>query len=386
MRRLNWAWLAVIMAGCGMIYSGNLLLPASQETEPTALNLTSAAMLDGSQDEPDPGSLPAPAGRSGEWLMVSNHVHSTFSSDAKQSLAQLIERARVAGLNSLILTDHNTMQGADTPEFKQAPLVMVKGIEWGARRDHGERVVGHAGLIELAGNAPLPTNVSIDQMVDLALRRKGFIIANHPFLRGISWAATDLHPAVGAIEVWNSWWALVDPLTRNNRAKDWWEHYLATGRRVTALGGSDSHGHVYDSPTRPVNLVFATKRTAGAILEAISAGRVTVEATTRAARIMLEADPQNAGSWSVMQGEELTVAKAGPVPVRARIKGGKDLTVEFYGKSGLLKAYRVASDDATIRFEMPVQPGDGDYVRAELKARPNHWWSLTALTNPIYLR
>jgi hypothetical protein len=102
--------------------------------------------------------------------------------------------------------------------------------------------------------------------------------------------------------------------------------------------------------------------------------------------MILEADPARDGSWSAIQGDDLTVSAAGPIPMRVRVVGAKGLTVELFGKAGRLGAVKVDSQDALVKFDAVGVPGVIDYVRAELKKHPGKWWSLSAMTNPIYLK
>lgn len=380
---------ALALSACGMSSGQASGTPRPLGHEHGAeLDLKAASRLDGPSPLASLPKLPASPGRQGEWLLVANHLHTVFSpTDGKQTLGQLIPKLKNAGFDGMILTDHNSMGGARTDEWKTSPLIMIKGMEWGAWREVGETVVGHAGLIGLDGYESLPTYASLAQMLALAKGRNAWIIANHPYCRGNEWSSGRFEPEVGGVEVWNGWWALVNPIMPNNDAKDLWEKHVTAGRRLTAIGGSDSHGgHFYDNPARAANLVFASSRTAEAVMEGIRNGHVSIVADNKAPRMILEADPARDGSWTAIQGDEIAVSQAGPVPMRIRVVGGKGLTVELFGKAGRLGAVKVESHDAVVKFDAVGVPGLRDYVRAELKKHPGKWWSMTALTNPIYLK
>lgn len=354
---------------------------------PVALNLGARSQLDSPVDFAALRRMPSPANRKGEWLLIGNHLHTVFSvTDGSQTLGQLISRAQAAKLDGMILTDHNSMKGAETQDFQDAPIVMIKGMEWGAWREKGETVVGHAALIELEGNEPLPTYASLEQMLSISKSRNAYIVANHPFNRGNAWQAAVPQPEVDGIEVWNGFWALVDPVMHNNDAKNWWAKQLHADRRLTALGGSDSHGQWYDDPSRGANLVFATDRSATGIMAGIRAGHVSVVADSKASRIVLEADAARDNTWQTLQGDEIVVNSPARIPMRAHVIGGKGLTVEFYGKAGRLGATKIEQNDQIVSFEAVGIPGVPDFVRVELKRHPGKWWSMSAMTNPIYLR
>ena len=69
-----------------------------------------------------------PPGRTGQWLAVSNHNHSSYW-DGKKPLTVLQQEAYLKNLDALVLTDHNTMRGCNSHEFKEPPpgLIMVRG-------------------------------------------------------------------------------------------------------------------------------------------------------------------------------------------------------------------------------------------------------------------
>lgn len=387
-KKLSSLWVAFAISACGFSSGQAAGTPRSLVREPgVALDLQAASKLDGPSELSRIPVMPPSPGIRGEWLLVANHLHTVFSpTDGKQTLAQLIAKLKNAGFDGMILTDHNSMAGAQTDEWKKSPLVMIKGMEWGAWREVGETVVGHAGLIGMNGYEPLPTYASLEQMLALAKGRGAYVIANHPYCKGNEWSSGRFEPEVDAVEVWNGWWALVNPIMPNNDAKDLWEKHIAAGRHLTAVGGSDSHGDFYDNPARAANLVFARERTSEAVMEGIRNGHVSILADAHAPRMVLEADPARDGSWSAIQGDEIEVAQPGTVPMRVRVLGGKGLTVELFGKAGRLGAVRVDSHDAVVRFDAVGVPGLRDYVRAELKRHPGKWWSMTALTNPIYLK
>lgn len=378
---------ALVALVAGMVGCGATTRATSTPVDPEApTSLSAMSMLDASDHVAPRTRVAPPDGRSGEWIVFANHTHSSFSHDAKKPVSEMIREAKAAGVDALALTDHDTMDGTQTPEFQnEKGLIMVKGMEWGALRENGETVLGHAGLLGLSGTSNIPTAATLDQMLSEATERGATIIVNHPFTRGNSWAADKPDPRVSAIEVWNQWWYLVNPQIHNDRARDWWQESLVEGRQITAVGGADYHGHFYNRIDAPCNYVFVRDRSQAGILEAIREGRVTVMANASAARLVLEAD-DGSGEFSAMSGDVLTASAEHRVRFRAVVVGGKGKTVEFYGNRGLLTTVPVTSDDAVATYEAISLPGQQDFVRAELKAHPGHAWSMTAIANPIYLR
>lgn len=370
------------LVGCNAPAHSPRYQAAGHADEP--VDLKALGRLDATDGVPVKERPAPPPGRQGEWILFANHVHSAYW-DGKKPLTDLIQRAKKAGLDAMTLTDHNTMKGCEAPEFTgERELVMVKGMEWGAWREHGETVVGHANLLGMTGSEPLPTGVSLDEMLGQATQRQATVIANHPFARGNAWAAPKPDARVHAVEVWNHWWMLANPIIHNHDALSWWHQALVDGRRLTALGGTDSHGHWYDHLDRPVNLVFVKARTPEAILEAVREGHVSVLADTGSARLVLEADQDGDGRYEAISGD--VVAKGPALRVRAHVRGGKGKKVVFYGKRGVLKTVQVPSAEAYLDLDPGTIAGEAGFVRAELRAFPERSWSMTAVANPLYLR
>lgn len=329
---------------------------------------------------------PAPAGRPGAWLAFSNHNHSTYW-DGKKPLTVMQQEAYLRNLDAFALTDHNTMRGTSSHEFRNPPpgLLMVKGMEWNAFREKGEEVVGHAGLLGMKGDEGIRTGLGLEPMLEEATRREATIVINHPFTKGNTWAQPKPDPRAHAIEVWNGWWYRAKPIIQNDKALGWWDEALRDGRKLTALSGTDNHGQWYDDIARNVNMVFAETPDEAGILKGIREGRVTLTQSPTAARLYLEADADGDGTYEAMIGDEVARPATGTLAVRARVLGGKGKKVVFYTASGKAAVADVASDDASVPLAVALRPG-ADFVRAELRKSPRLPWSMTAIANPIYVR
>jgi predicted metal-dependent phosphoesterase TrpH len=328
---------------------------------------------------------PVPAGRQGAWLAFSNHNHSSYW-DGKQPLTYMQQQAYLQNLDAMALTDHNTMRGTSSHEFLAPPpgLIMVKGMEWNAFREKGEPVVGHAGILGMDGEENIATGAGLDEMLAEATRRHATIVINHPFNRGNSWTQSKPDPRAHCVEVWNGWWARVNPIMHNDKALAWWDASLKEGRHLTAVAGTDNHGNWYDSVARNVNMVFAETPDQAGILAGIRAGHVSISASPTAARLYLEADGNGDGTFEAMMGDTVARPAGGKLSVQARVVGGKGKSVVFYTEAGTAVTKGVDSNDATIRVTLPVGNGPA-YVRAELKAHPLLPLSMTAVSNPIYV-
>ncbi len=115
-------------------------------------------------------------------------------------------------------------------------------------------------------------------------------------------------------------------------AHTFWDNLLLQGRRITAVGGSDTHhlkkwmSRIYDM-AMPTTWVWAQERTAEAILAGIKGGQVTISYASDAPRLELAADADDDGEFETMMGDaapestelsmRLSVAAAGATTLSA---------------------------------------------------------------------
>lgn len=328
-----------------------------------------------------PAALP---GRPGRWIRFSNHNHSAYW-DGNVLLGHMQVAAYHAGLEAFALTDHNTMRGTRSTEFLNPPegMIMVKGEEWNASTELGEPVLGHACLLGLDGDKPVPSGDTLDEMLAEATARHGTIIINHPFCWRLSWQQSEPDARAHAVEVWNGWWYLAKPLMNNDTALGWWESALKKGRRLTAVAGTDNHGQIYDDIARNVNMVFAETPDEAGILKGIREGHVSVSAGLHEGCVYLEGDRDGDGTFDSLMGDLLPRPADGAVTVRARVIGGAGQQVAFYTADGRVAVKPVKSQNDVIPLTVRLRDGH-DYVRAELRPDVNLPWSMTSVSNPIY--
>jgi hypothetical protein len=180
------------------------------------------------------------------WYRGDLHAHTSFS-DGVLSTQELLDLAKLEGLDFLGITDHNTV-GAfrDLPD--QAQILVIPGAEvtldsghfnaFGIRSRHDwmTGLFDHPGAYRQADLSGSP-----EDLIDHISRSGHLISINHPLL--VPWAWLIPGTAVSAfdcLEVWNdpSW---PDNRTANPAALDMWTRWLNVGHRVTAIGGSDFH-------------------------------------------------------------------------------------------------------------------------------------------------
>lgn len=305
----------------------------------------------------------------GRWVVVSNHNHTRDSHDGHLTIGELAQAAALEGIEAVVLTDHNSMGHRTDPAFRAPqPVTLIGGEEWSSHQ-------GHAGLIGLEGDRPIEGKVPVEHMLAETRERRGVAIVNHPFLLNLSWRSGDLHEDVGGVEVWNNFWGT--PLMGNQQALDWWHGALAEGRRLTAVGGGDYHGHPLSALARPLNLVWARDASAEAVVEGIRQGRVVVIGDPRAPRLDLAIEGARIG-------ETLALPAPREATVRVRVQGGTGRILSLLGPQGLIAMCRVDRREATYELRTHFGPGKG-FVRAELRSDATVFQPMQALTNPVWV-
>jgi predicted metal-dependent phosphoesterase TrpH len=132
-------------------------------------------------------------------LRVEFHCHTNASHDSLTTPQELVNAARQAGLDRLIITDHNTIAGARAAQLLDPELVIV-----------GEEIMTTRGEILAAFvTEEVPPHLSPAETIRRLKAQGAFISVSHPFdtLRPGGWEEGDLLeilPQVDAIEVYNS--------------------------------------------------------------------------------------------------------------------------------------------------------------------------------------
>lgn len=377
-------------------------------------------------------SLPAPPAPPALYeISGAIHCHSTYS-DGSDSLAEIAVAANRAGLDFLLLTDHDTLAPLhDHGERRWGRTLMLIGAEITPRHNHY--------LVHGVTDLPSP-DLPPQDYIDRVRAQGGFGIIAHPWERGSpllrlkEYCWTDWSvDGFDALELWNfssAWVSDCASLPRLARALlDWrgavgdpdprtlarWDE-LGARRRVVGLGGVDAHGvkqslGLWTWHVHPYHRIFRTVRTHLLLPEPPAAGdnalRGQVMAALRAGRgyvaNWLRGDPAGfrflarAGDrWLTMGDEHVHPGPVGAVRFfahppdrggRGRRSGG--VTVRLL-KDGAVVATATAATgeaamgaagtggDAAIRA---VDQGPGVY-RVEVYRGGRGW----VYSNPIYLR
>ena len=132
-------------------------------------------------------------------VRVEFHSHTNASHDSLTRPQDLIAAARKKGIDRLVITDHNTIAGAQAAQILDPELVIV-----------GEEIMTTRGEILAAFvSEEIPRYLSPAQTIQRLKDQGAFISVSHPFdaIRLGGWEENDLLeiiPYVDAIEVYNS--------------------------------------------------------------------------------------------------------------------------------------------------------------------------------------
>ncbi len=164
--------------------------------------------------------------------------------------------------------------------------------------------------------------------------------------------------------------------------EDFWRDLLDRGFRLTGVGGSDNHAVELGKlgVGLPTTVVYAPELSERAILSAIRAGHVFIDAAGSADR-MLELTAE-AGGAAVMMGDRLPLGPGAVArfTVRAAHVAGDRLALEEDGRP-LPLADPVLQGDAAERTFTVTGDGRPHWVRADVVSDKGP----VLIGNPIYL-
>lgn len=161
-------------------------------------------------------------------LIVEFHAHTIYSKDSLTTPEQLVKVCRRKSIDRVVITDHNTIEGARAAQELDPELVIV-----------GEEIKTTRGeILAVYVKEEIPPGLSPKETIRRLKEQGSFISISHPFdvARSGHWHLNDLLeilPDLDAIEVYNSrcW------LPRfNHQAKKFAERYGLPG-----TVGSDAH-------------------------------------------------------------------------------------------------------------------------------------------------
>lgn len=160
-------------------------------------------------------------------MKVDFHSHTFHSSDSLTPIPVLIQAARKRGLDRLVVTDHNSIEGA-LEAYRMAPDLIIVGEE--VQTTQGEFLAAFVTV-------PLPKRLEPQEALKRLKDQGAFISISHPFdpqrsgwpLETLEWLA----PQIDAVEVRN---ARVIDANYNKLALE-----FAQSHHLPGNAGSDGH-------------------------------------------------------------------------------------------------------------------------------------------------
>jgi hypothetical protein len=201
------------------------------------------------------------------------HVHTAYS-DGQALHAEVAQAAAKAGLDFVIVTDHNVWVNGVERVYGKVLLLVGEEVHDVRRQPQANHLLAYNAESELAPLAADPQG-----LINEVNERGGFCYLAHPHeyrsplspdLAAIPWVDWDVTGYVG-LEIWN-YMSEFKALARNRLAALFyayfpalgitgpfrttlrlWDQLLVQGRRIAAIGGSDARGNTYSlGPLRRV--------------------------------------------------------------------------------------------------------------------------------------
>lgn len=337
------------------------LLLGAYKVAPDGLDYVAELWFDpGVEPEPvetssDPVVMPEPrvAALEPGWVRGDLHCHSVHS-DGDSTPDALLEMARSLGFDFLGITDHNAPPSAEQ-RVAHGPL-LIPGTEVTTYRGHWNVWGGNRWY-----DFREPTREAMAREMAIARKTAKLVSVNHPRPLGPNWEyGTDL--PFQAVEVWNGPWLLFNAISLAV-----WEDLLQAGRRVAAIGGSDTHRLKGTDSRFPPKAKLGEPTvwvkpdgpaTVDSILEGLRLGRSFLSASPNGPQLILEA--------------------GAPGALRVRAGGAQGDTLMVLAGRDLLESHVIDRDDWSISVRFPPA---APYVRAQIV---DHALDMKALSNPIW--
>lgn len=287
-----------------------------------------------------------PVRKGSGWYRGDLHCH-TFHSDARGAPEILHQAARQAGLDFLAIADHNTITQRRYFHPHSSPdLVFVRAMEITTAIGHAN-VYGVDDWIDFRMTRPADAHT----LAQLVHDRGGLLSINHD-KPTIPWDYD--FPAADCQEVWQSTW-----LAWNWVSLERYQQRLASGLKLSAIGGSDFHQPATlqsEGPlvlARPTTVLFLPELSEDAVLAAMKSGHGYVTESPSGPHLEISAN-------GAVMGSTTTAISAVSVIVR----GADGDSLVLLDTTGEIARMPIGGDD--WQAEIAVSPQQ--FVRAEIIA------------------
>ena len=340
--------------------------------------------------EPQPART-FPVRKAAGWYKGDLHCH-TFHSDARGAPETLHAAAKQAGLDFLAIADHNTITQRRYFHPNSSPdLVFVRAMEVTTATGHAN-VYGVDEWIDFRMTKPSDAH-TLERLVH---EKGGLLSINHD-KPTIPWDYD--FPAADCQEIWQSTW-----LAWNWVSLERYQQRLASGLKLSAIGGSDFHQPEKLLPegplvlARPTTVFWLPELSEDAILAAMKSGLGYITESPTGPHLEIRAGDTPMG---------------GTVPslssIEAHVRGAKGDHLVLIDATGPIADVEITSDD----WSDTIAVSPKTFLRAEIIAAASREnliaqftamldgrelpWQLKnadlaeqpirrALSNPIYIR
>jgi hypothetical protein len=336
---------------------------------------------------------PGPAWYRGDLHMHDAHSDGSCLSQSGKKvpcpLYKTVETAADRGLDFIAISDHNTIsQYNDMRELQPYfdHLLLIPAREITTFEGHAN-VYGPTDFIDFRLTSPHVPD--FNHLLDEVQRLHGILSINHPGIpsgescMGCGWTVpnTDFS-RITAIEVINGGTA-----GGPHSGIPLWQQQLNKGLRLTALGGSDNHdadlkAQTYSAIGHPTTVIYATNLSENAILDAIRAGHVFVDAEgskDRAIDFTAKSDTTTA-----MMGDDIQAPAGQQIHLTLKMTAltGDHAEIIVDGQpTTLLDASAANQNTETKNFDYRSD-GKRHWLRANIRSQSG---ALLIVGNPIYL-
>ncbi|NOU94221.1 phosphoesterase [Paenibacillus sp. LMG 31456] len=302
------------------------------------------------------------------WLKGDLHTHS-INSDGSYTLEENAAIMEQLGCDFIAMTDHNTSsQNQSFP--RNTSVVMIPGYEFTTNFGHSNFL----GVTDPLDDFRVSNQDDVNKRLSMARERGAKIVLNHPHCDFCPWE-WDFQVDHDWVEVWNGPWT-----DRNERTLNWWQQQLVTGRRLTAIGGSDVHRpDPYVKHAMPCTWVLASTKTIEGILNGIDKGHVSISYSPEGPFVELECGSYKIGEVVPNEERNRTI----------RLQAEKLITgdrLKLISNRGVEQEV-IVSDNENGIAELSFEAGHIKFVRAEVWRyfKETDCLLMATLTNPIYL-
>lgn len=326
----------------------NVILGLYQVPEAGA-DLTVTISLDNAERAiaPQPArTIPVRSGAG--WYKGDLHCH-TYHSDARGAPELLHAAARQAGLDFLAIADHNTTTQRRYFHPESSPdLVFVRAMEVTTAVGHAN-VYGVDDWVDFRMTKPSDAHV-LERLVH---EKRGLLSINHD-KPTIPWDYD--FPAADCQEVWQSTW-----LAWNWVSLERYQRRLASGMKLSAIGGSDYHQPDRLMPegplvlARPTTVLFLPELSEDAVLAAMKAGNGYITESPNGPHLEIRANETAMGG------------KVRDIPVLdVVVRGAPGDRLILIDATGPIATLEIGEDDWSASVPLPAVQ---TFVRAEIIAQ-----------------